>query len=95
VAIVPVVGLVFDVGRVDGNSTSLFFRSFVNFGIAGELGTSLAGKDLGDCSSQSGFTMIDVTYGGQPEPVTERPIDIPMVPIFIWGFDRVYLAVSA
>ena len=61
VAIVPVVGLVFDVGGVDCNTTSLFFRSLIDFGIAGEFGTTFAGKDLGDCSSQSGFTVIDVT----------------------------------
>ena len=50
-AIVPVVGLVLDVGRVYGNTTSLFFRGFINFGIPGELGPTLAGKDLGNCGS--------------------------------------------
>ena len=60
----PVVGLVLDVGRVNSNTTSLFFRGLINFGVAGELGTTLAGKDLGDRSGQSGFTVIDVTYVG-------------------------------
>ena len=50
VAIVPAVGLVFDVGGVNCNTTSLFFWSLINFGIAGELGTTFAGKDLGYCS---------------------------------------------
>ena len=72
-AIVPVIGLVLDVSGVDSDTTSLLFRSLVNFGVAGELGTTLAGKDLGDCGGQSGFTVIDVTYvGGWPELVTER-----------------------
>jgi len=61
-AIVPVAGLVLDVGRVDGDTASLFFRSLVNLGIACELGTTLAGKDLCYRSSQSSFTMIDVAY---------------------------------
>ena len=61
VTIVPAVGLVFYVGRVNCNTAGLFFWSLINFGIAGELGTTLAGKDLGDCSSQSGFTVIDMT----------------------------------
>ena len=64
VAIMPVTGLVLDVGRVNGDTTSLFLRSLVNFGVAGELGTTFAGKDLGDRSSQCSFTMIDVTYTG-------------------------------
>jgi len=71
-AIVPVVGLVLDVSGVDSDTASLFFRSLVDFGVADELGTTLAGKDLGDCGGQSGFTVIDVTYvGGWPENVTE------------------------
>lgn len=70
-AIVPVISLVFDVGRIDCNATSFFLRSLVNFGVTGELGATLAGKDLGDCSGQSGFTVIDVTYvEGQPKLIT-------------------------
>ena len=73
VAIVPVLGLVLDVSGADSNTTSPFPRNLVGFGVASGLGTILAGKDLGDCGGQSGFTLIDVTYvGGWPEPVTER-----------------------
>jgi len=73
VAIVPVLGLVLDVSGVDSDTTSLFFRNLVDFGAAGELGTTIAGKDLGDCGGQSGFTLIDGTYvGGWLEPVTKR-----------------------
>jgi len=77
VAIVPVV--MPDVGRANDNTMSPPFRGVVSFGIASELGASLAGKDLGDCSGPSGFTVIDMTcVGGQPEPVMGCPIDIPM-----------------
>jgi len=62
VAIVPAVGLVFYVGGVNCNTTSLLLRCLINFRIAGELGTTFAGKDFGDCSSQRGFTVIDMTY---------------------------------
>jgi hypothetical protein len=72
VTIMPVVGLVLDVSRIDSNTAGLFFWSLVDFGIVSELGTTLASKDLGDCSSQSGFTVIDVTSaGGQSETITE------------------------
>lgn len=62
VAIVPVVGLVLDVGRVNCDTTSFFFRGFIDFCIAGELGTTSAGKNFGDCSGQSGFTVINMAY---------------------------------
>jgi len=42
------VGFIFDVGGVDRDTASLFFRRLVNFGVIRELGTSLVGKDLGD-----------------------------------------------
>jgi hypothetical protein len=41
------VGFILDVGGVDRDTASLFFRRPVNFGIIRELGTSLVGKDLG------------------------------------------------
>jgi len=44
------VGFIFDVGGVDRDTASLFFRCLVNFGVIRELGTSFAGKDLGDGS---------------------------------------------
>ena len=70
VAIVPVAGLVLDVGGVNSDTTSLFFRGLIDFGVTGELGTTFAGKDLGDCGGQSGFTVINVTYAGsQPKLV--------------------------
>ena len=63
-AIVPVVGLILNVGRVDCDTASLFFRSLVDFCIAGEFCTTSAGENLGDCSSQGSFTVIDMTYPG-------------------------------
>ena len=74
-AIMPVVGLVLDVGRVNGDTTGLFFRGLVNFGIVSELGTTLAGKDLGDRSGQGRFAVINVTYtGGQSRAIVEWQI---------------------
>ena len=45
------VGFIFDVGRVDRDTASLFFGRLVNFGVIRELGTSFVSKDLGDGSS--------------------------------------------
>ena len=42
------VGFIFDVGGVDRDTASLFFRCLVNFGVICELGTSSVGKDLGN-----------------------------------------------
>jgi hypothetical protein len=44
------VGFIFDVGGVDRDTASLFFRRLVNFGVICELGTSLVREDLGDGS---------------------------------------------
>jgi hypothetical protein len=44
------VGFIFDMGGVDHDTASLFFRHLVNFGVIRELGTCLVGKDLGDGS---------------------------------------------
>jgi hypothetical protein len=44
------VGFIFDMGGVDRDTASLFFRHLVNFGVIRELGTCLVGKDLGDGS---------------------------------------------
>ena len=44
------IGFIFDVGGVDRDTASLFFRCLVNFGVIRKFGTSLVGKDLGDGS---------------------------------------------
>ena len=73
-AIVPILRLVLNMSRVNGDATSLLFRSLVYLSVVGEFGTTLAGKDLGDRCGQSSFTMIDVTCaGGQSKAVTKRP----------------------
>jgi hypothetical protein len=41
---------IFDVGGVDRDTASLFFKGLVNFGIIRKLGTSLVEKDPGDGS---------------------------------------------
>ena len=57
------VGFIFDVGRIDCDTTSLFFRRLVNFGIIRKLSTSFVGKDLGDGSGKGRLPMINVTLG--------------------------------
>ena len=48
--VVTRVGFILDVGGVDSNTASLFFRRLVNFGVIRELGASLIGKNFGDGS---------------------------------------------
>ena len=60
VAVVPVVGLVLDVSRVDGDTTGLLLRCLVDLTVVGELGGTLGGEDLGDGSRQCGLTMINM-----------------------------------
>ena len=54
-------GLVLDVGRVNGDTASLLFRGLVNLVVVGELGTASLGKDLGNGGGQCSLSMIDVS----------------------------------
>lgn len=60
VAVVAVVGLIFDMGRVDGDTTGLLFWSFVDLAVVGELGTTRGRQHLGDSSSQGRLSVVDV-----------------------------------
>jgi hypothetical protein len=61
--IVTRVGFILDVGGVDRDAASLFFRRLVNFGVIRELGTSSVGKNLGDGSGKGSLPMINVALG--------------------------------
>jgi hypothetical protein len=63
VTIVTVLGGVLDVGRVNGNTTSLFFWSIINGGVVTECRETRFCKDLGNCRGQGSLTVIDVTNG--------------------------------
>ena len=60
VSVMPVSRLVFDVCRVDGDTTSFLLRSFVDLVIASELGSTGLCENLGNSCGKSGFTMVDV-----------------------------------
>lgn len=62
-AIVPLVRLVFDVGRVNRDTTGFLFRSFVDLSVVSKGGTATLGKDLSYSRCKSGLSMIDVSNG--------------------------------
>jgi len=51
---------VFDVRRVDGNSTGLFFRGLVDLVVVGEFGAAKARENFGDSSSQCGLSVVNM-----------------------------------
>src|SRR5690606_8980939 len=58
-------GIILNVGRVDGDTTSLLFRRVVDLVVAlGRTGaTEYFGAYAGQSSGQSGFAMVNVTDG--------------------------------
>ena len=60
VAVVPVVGLVLDVCRVDSDTTGLLLWRLVDAGIVGERSTTLRGENLGNGSSKCCLSVVDV-----------------------------------
>ena len=63
VSIVTLLGLILNVGRVDGNAALALFGSLIDGAVVGVLGLALQGEPLGDGSGQGGLTMVDVTDG--------------------------------
>ena len=61
-AVVPVVGLVLDVCRVDGDTTGLLLGRLVDAGIVGEGCTTLGREDLSDSSRQRRLAVIDMAW---------------------------------
>ena len=63
VCVVAICSGVFHVGGVDRDTTSLFFRSVVDFVETLCSGKTLSSKGGADCSGQSGFTVVNVADG--------------------------------
>ena len=63
VCIVTVVGFIFNVCGVDRDTTSFFFRSFIDSVVCVILCLTFKRKVFGDSCSGSGFTMVDVADG--------------------------------
>lgn len=61
VTVMPVVGLVLDVGRVDGDTTGTLFGSLVDVAVVGELSASSLCENLCNGGSQCGLAMINMT----------------------------------
>jgi len=51
---------VFDVRRVDGNSTGLFFGGLVNLVVVGKFGTAKARENFGNGSSQCSLSVVNM-----------------------------------
>ena len=61
--VMPFVRLILYMSRVDGDTTGLFFGSFVNLRVVGELRTTLLRENFGDGCGQSCLSVVDVTNG--------------------------------
>lgn len=62
-AVVAVLGLVLDVGDVDGDAASLLLRRVVDVGVELRFGEIFVGEDLCDGGCEGGFAVIDVSDG--------------------------------
>lgn len=60
VTVMPCRGLVLDVRRVDGDTTSFLLRSPVNLAVVGKLRSTGICKHFGDGGGESGLSVIDV-----------------------------------
>jgi len=80
--------LVLDMRRVNGNTTRLLLRSFVDLAIVGELGSTSCRKDLGDGSGKCRLSVINVAWNLMRFERASTRVIIPIVPMFICGFDR-------
>ena len=63
VAVVAQLGLVLDVGAVDGDAAGLLLRRFVNVAKCLDLTEALGGKDSGDGLRESRLAVVDVADG--------------------------------
>lgn len=77
--VVPSRRLVLNVGRIDGNTTSLFLGSTINLGVVRECRAALGGQDFRNGRSESGLAVIDVAYRHiQPRSLSESEIQETM-----------------
>ena len=71
-AVVTRIGFILDMSGIDRDTTKLFFRRLVDFGVIRELGTPSVGKNLNDGSGQGRLSMANVTLGYTEESVTTK-----------------------
>jgi hypothetical protein len=82
VRVVPVRGLVFDVGDVDGDPTLLLLRRLVDVVEARVLGRRvLVVQDLGDGGGQGRLAVVDVTHRPDVE-VRLGPLELRLAHVF-------------
>lgn len=67
VSVMPLGGLVLDMGSRDGDSSSLLLRSLVDLGVVNELSSRLGREVLGDSGGEGGLSVIDVADGTDVE----------------------------
>jgi hypothetical protein len=80
------VGFIFDMSRVDRDTSCLLFGGLVNLCIVCKFGTTPSGKNLGDGSCQGRLAMVDMTLGlarGVGGGKKVRKDKLPMVPMFM------------
>ena len=73
VGIVPLGGLVLDVGRGDGDAAFALLGGLVDLVEGGEVGEALVGEDLGDGRGQRGLAVVDVA--------DRADVDVGLVPL--------------
>ena len=61
--VMALVGLVLNMGGIDGDAALALLRSLIDVGIVNELGVALEAKHLGDSSSKRGLAVVNVTNG--------------------------------
>lgn len=104
VPVVPRVGLVLDMRRVDGDAAGLLLGRLVDLGVVGERCASALREDFCDGCRQRRLSVVDVawsyvdrythTLASQStfvNLITVRGF-LPIVPMFKCGFVRVYLS---
>lgn len=91
-SIMPRLGLIFDMGGVNGDSTRFLLRRFVDLRVVRELSTTVLRKNLRNGSRQSGLSVIDMSckrdeHAGQGGEIEKF---VPIVPMFMCGLAREY-----
>ena len=61
VRIMALVTLIFHVGGINGNAALFFFRRIIDRIVGADFSETFFGQHAGDCRSQGGFAVVDVT----------------------------------
>jgi hypothetical protein len=70
--IVARVGFILDVSGIDRDTTGLFFRRLVDFGVICELGATAVGENLSDGGRQGCLAMVNMTLRCARESATVK-----------------------